>query len=165
MSLLNVSSGNPYACPHLVRPAENPPTDGYHQPEHPLAGIDRHFALTEAVQHAAVTPDGRRVPVVGSGYSWLQDYAFHAAAANVAAGRCDLVGYGRGSLSHPDFALALQRDGKLTRKQVCRTFSYCTNIMRTKDHPLGQYPTGCPPFDRAAYGGIYDEVKAKLAAK
>ena len=165
VSLLNVSSGNPYACPHLVRPAENPPTDGYHQPEHPLAGIDRHFTLTEAIQNAAVTPDGRRVPVVGSGYSWLQDYAFHAAAANVAAGRCDLAGYGRGSLSHPDFALALQRDGKLARKQVCRTFSYCTNIMRTKDHPLGQYPTGCPPFDRAVYDPIYKEVKAKLAAK
>ena len=35
--------------------------------------------------------------------------------------------------------------------------------MRTKDHPLGQYPTGCPPFDRTVYGEIYDEVKAKLA--
>ena len=163
VSLLNVSSGNPYACPHLVRPAENPPTDGYLQPEHPLVGIDRHFNLTEAIQAAAVSPDGRRVPVVGSGYSWLQDYAFQAAAANVAAGRCELVGYGRGSLSHPDFALSLKADGKLNRKQVCRTFSYCTNIMRTKDHPLGQYPTGCPPFDREAYDSIYKEVKAKLA--
>ena len=163
VSLLNVSSGNPYACPHLVRPAENPPTDGYHQPEHPLVGIARHFRLTEAVQAAAVAPGGARVPVVGSGYSWLQDFAFGAAAANIAAGRCDLVGYGRGSLSHPDFARSLKEEGKLNRKQVCRTFSYCTNIMRTKDHPLGQYPTGCPPFDREAYDGIYKEVKAKLA--
>ncbi|QDT17419.1 oxidoreductase [Alienimonas californiensis] len=163
VSLLNVSSGNPYACPHLVRPAENPPTDGYHQPEHPLVGIHRHFALTAAVQEAAVTPQGVRVPVVGSGYSWLQDYAFAAAAANVAAGRCDVVGYGRGSLSHPDFARSLRESGALNRKQVCRTFSYCTNIMRTKDHPLGQYPTGCPPFDREVYDPIYKEVKAKLA--
>ena len=165
VSLLNVSSGNPYACPHLVRPAENPPTDGYHQPEHPLVGIDRHFRLTAAVRDAAVTPGGVRAPVVGSGYSWLQDFAFHAAAANVAAGRCDLVGYGRGSLSHPDFALSLERDGKLARKQVCRTFSYCTNIMRSKTGPWGQRPTGCPPFDRATYQPIYDEVKAELAAK
>ncbi|NNJ24220.1 NADH:flavin oxidoreductase [Alienimonas chondri] len=164
VSLLNVSSGNPYACPHLVRPAENPPTDGYHQPEHPLVGIHRHFTLTAAVQEAAVTPDGARIPVVGSGYSWLQDYAFAAAAANVLAGRCDLVGYGRGSLSHPDFANSLKESGTLNRKQVCRTFSYCTNIMRTKDHPLGQYPTGCPPFDREAYDAIYKEVKAKMAA-
>jgi len=162
-SLLNVSSGNPYACPHLVRPAENPPTDGYLQPEHPLVGIHRHFTLTGAVQAAAVTPEGVRVPVVGSGYSWLQDFAFQAAAANVDAGRCDLVGYGRGSLSHPDFARSLRESGKLNRKQVCRTFSYCTNIMRTKDHPLGQYPTGCPPFDREVYDPIYKEVKAKLA--
>ena len=164
VSLLNVSSGNPYACPHLVRPAEVPPNDGYHQPEHPLVGIDRHFRLTAAVREAAVTPGGARVPVVGSGYSWLQDFAFAAAAANVAAGRCDLVGYGRGSLSHPDFARTLREEGKLNRKQVCRTFSYCTNIMRTKDHPLGQYPTGCPPFDREVYDPIYKEVKAKRKA-
>ena len=156
VSLLNVSSGNPYACPHLVRPAENPPSDGYHAPEHPLHGIARHFRLTAAVQQAVP-----HVPVVGSGYSWLQDHAFRAAAANVAAGRCALVGYGRGSLSHPDFAASLKTTGALNRKQVCRTFSYCTTIMRTKDHPLGQYPTGCPPFDKAAYDGVWKEVKAK----
>jgi len=42
---------------------------------------------------------------------------------------------------------------------VCRTFSYCTAIMRAKDHPLGQFPTGCPPFDKEAYGEIWKEVQ------
>ena len=37
--------------------------------------------------------------------------------------------------------------------------------MRTKDHPLGQYATGCPPFDKEAYGGLWKEVQQKLAAK
>ena len=67
MALVNVSMGNPYASPHLVRPFEYPPPDGYETPEHPLIGVDRHFRLTAAVQTAY--PE---LPVVGSGYSWLQ---------------------------------------------------------------------------------------------
>jgi 2,4-dienoyl-CoA reductase-like NADH-dependent reductase (Old Yellow Enzyme family) len=159
IALLNVTAGNPYASPHFVRPAENPPIDGYDAPEHPLLGVARHFRITRAIQ--AAVP----VPVVGSGYSWLQDYAFLAGAANVAAGHAAIVGYGRGTLSQPDFAKILAEGGRLDRKRVCRTFSYCTNLMRTKDHPLGQYATGCPPFDKEAYGEIWKEVQAKIAAR
>ena len=157
VKLINVTCGNPYANPHLVRPAEFPPTDGYHAPEHPLLGVLRHFRITRALQ--AAVPD---VPVVGSGYSWLQDYALHAAAANVASGSVAIVGMGRATLAQPDFALNLMRTGRLDRKKVCRTFSYCTNLMRTKNHPLGQYPTGCPPFDKEAYGPIWQEAEPKL---
>jgi len=53
----------------------------------------------------------------------------------------------------------------MNRKQICRTFSYCTNLMRTKDHPLGQYPTGCPPFDKEVYDPLWKEAKAKIDAK
>ncbi len=158
IALFNISLGNPYANPHYVRPAEVRPVDGYDAPEHPLNGVLRHFAITAAVQQSI--PD---VPVVGSGYTWLQEFFPAAGAANVAAGRCAFVGLGRGTLSQPDFAAHLQRTGKLERKTVCRTFSYCTNLMRTKDHPLGQYPTGCPPFDKDVYGPLWDEVKAKRA--
>lgn len=155
VALLNITAGNPYASPHFVRPAENPPIDGYDAPEHPLLGVARHFHLTKEIQQAV------NIPVVGSGYSWLQDFAFQAGAANLAQGAVGLVGYGRGTLSHPDFAKSLKETGRLNRKQVCRTFSYCTNLMRTKDHPLGQYPTGCPPFDKDAYGDLWKEAKTK----
>jgi len=37
--------------------------------------------------------------------------------------------------------------------------------MRTKDHPLGQFPTGCPPFDKEAYGPIWKEAEAKRKPK
>ena len=47
------------------------------------------------------------IPVVGSGYSWLQEFAPQAAAANVAAGHVALAGFGRATLAHPDFARAL----------------------------------------------------------
>ena len=35
--------------------------------------------------------------------------------------------------------------------------------MRAKDNELGQYATGCPPFDKEVYGPIWDEVKQKGA--
>lgn len=156
VTLLNVSCGNPYANPHFVRPAEFPPADGYHAPEHPLLGVLRHFRVTAAIQEAV--PD---VPVIGSGYSWLQDFAMHAGAANVRDGKAAIVGMGRATLSLPDFAKQLRESGSMNRKKVCRTFSYCTNLMRSKDHPLGQYATGCPPFDKETYGPLWDEIKAK----
>ena len=156
VKLISISLGNPYANPHLVRPAEYPPVDGYFPPEHPLLGVCRHFRIAKAIQ--AAVPD---VPVIGSGYSWLQDYAAKAAAANVGSGAVALAGFGRATLSHPEFAQALQTEGKFRRKQICRTFSYCTGLMRAKDHPLGQFPTGCPPFDKEVYGPLWKEVESQ----
>jgi NADPH2 dehydrogenase len=31
--------------------------------------------------------------------------------------------------------------------------------MRSKHHPLGQFPAGCPPFDKDAYGEIWKEAQ------
>jgi 2,4-dienoyl-CoA reductase-like NADH-dependent reductase (Old Yellow Enzyme family) len=154
VSLFNVSTGNPYASPHLVRPFEYPPPDGYETPEHPLRGVERHFRLTAAAQ--AANPG---MAIVGSGYSWLQSFAFQAGAANVKQGRTTFVGIGRGALTQPDFAGRLQRGLPLDNKRVCRTFSYCTALMRSKKNELGQFPTGCPPFDKEVYGPIWEAAK------
>ena len=153
-ALINVSIGNPYASPHLLRPFEYPPPDGYETPEHPLIGVDRHFRLTAAIQ-AAYSGSA----VVGSGYSWLQAFAFEAGAANVAAGRTTLRRDRPRRLAQPDFGLRLARGEPLDRKRLCRTFSYCTALMRSKHNELGQFPTGCPPFDKEVYGPIWDEAR------
>lgn len=155
VSLVNVTLGNPYASPHLLRPFEYPPPDGYQTPEHPLVGVDRHFRLTAAVQKAH--PD---LAVVGSGYSWLQAFAFEAGAANVAARDVTFVGIGRAALAQPDFAVRLSSGQPLDRKRICRTFSYCTALMRSKHNELGQFATGCPPFDKQVYGPIWDQARA-----
>jgi NADPH2 dehydrogenase len=154
LDIINVSMGNPYANMHIIRPFEYPPVDGYETPEHPLIGVDRHFRLTAAVQ--AAFPD---LAVVGSGYSWLQGFLFHAGAANVHDGRATFVGVGRGSLSHPDFARHVLEGRPLDPRRTCRTFSYCTALMRSKHNALGQFPTGCPPFDKAVYGPIWKEAQ------
>ncbi len=154
VSLVNIALGNPYAQPHYGRPFEYAPPDGYATPEHPLVGVDRHFRICETLQRAH--PE---LPIVGTGYSYLQEFLPQAGAANVRDGRITFVGVGRASLAQPDWVRQLKQTGKLDRKRVCRTFSYCTALMRAKDHPLGQYPTGCPPFDKEAYGEIWKEVQ------
>ncbi len=156
ISLVNISLGNPYASPHLLRPFENPPPDGYETPEHPLAGVARHFACTAAVQQAFPA-----LNVVGSGYSWLQEFAFRAGAANVADRRVTFVGIGRGALSQPDFARRLKQGEPLDPKRLCRTFSFCTALMRSKHNDLGQFAAGCPPFDKETYGPIWEEARRK----
>ena len=155
VSLVGVTLGNPYASPHLIRPFEYPPPDGYETPEHPLIGVDRHFRATEAIARGCLG-----VAVVGAGASWLQAYALMAGAANVRDGRASFFGLGRASLSHPDFAKFALEGRPLDPKRTCRTFSYCTALMRSKDHPLGQYPAGCPPFDKATYGPVWKAARA-----
>jgi NADPH2 dehydrogenase len=154
VALVNVSMGSPYATPHIVRPFEYPPPDGYETPEPPLAGVDRHFRLVAEVQHALPA-----LPIVGSGYSYLQEFFPSAAAANVRDGRCTFAGVGRATLAQPDFARQLQEHGKLDRKRTCRTFSYCTALMRSKHNEEGQFATGCPPFDKEVYGPLWQQAK------
>ena len=154
VELVNIALGNPYAQPHFGRPFEFPPPDGYESPEHPLIGVNRHFHIAGEIQ--AANPG---LAVVGTGYSYLQEFLPHAGAANVRDGRITFVGVGRASLSQPDWVRQLKDHGELDRKRVCRTFSYCTALMRAKDHPLGQFPTGCPPFDKEAYGDVWKHVQ------
>jgi 2,4-dienoyl-CoA reductase-like NADH-dependent reductase (Old Yellow Enzyme family) len=154
VALVNISMGNPYAVPHVIRPFEVSPPDGYETPEHPLIGVDRHFRLAEEAQRAFPN-----LPMVGSGYSYLQEYLFQAGAANVRDGRIRFVGVGRAALAQPDFARQLQQTGRLDRKRVCRTFSYCTALMRAKHNELGQFATGCPPFDKEGYAQIWEQAR------
>jgi 2,4-dienoyl-CoA reductase-like NADH-dependent reductase (Old Yellow Enzyme family) len=156
VALVNVSMGSPYAAPHVIRPFEYPPPDGYETPEHPLVGVDRHFRLAGEIQQAL--PE---LPIVGSGYSYLQEFMPQAGAANVRDRRISFVGVGRATLAQPDFVQQLREHGKLDRKRICRTFSYCTALMRAKHNEQGQFATGCPPFDKEVYGPLWDLAKKK----
>jgi NADPH2 dehydrogenase len=157
VELFNVTLGNPYRSPHFLRPFEYPPPDGYETPEHPLIGVARHLRCTADIQRAFDA-----LPIVGSGYSWLQAFAFGCGAANIAAKRVSFVGIGRGALAQPEFGRRLQAGEALDRKRLCRTFSYCTALMRSKHNDLGQFATGCPPFDKDVYGPIWAQARGAL---
>ena len=79
--------------------------------------------------------------MVGSGYSYLQDWLPNVAEAAVAEGLVDSVGLGRMVLSYPELPADVLSGNKLARKKICRTFSDCTTAAR---HGL---VSGCYPLD------------------
>jgi 2,4-dienoyl-CoA reductase-like NADH-dependent reductase (Old Yellow Enzyme family) len=149
VQLVNVSLGCPYYDPHVTRPFEKPDEGNYEEPEHPLLGVNRHFRIAGELQRTF--PD---LAIVGSGYSWLQIYAINAGAKNIMDGNIRFFGIGRNSLAYPDFARDALTTGVLDERRVCKTLTFCTFLMRQKNHPLGQFETGCPPFDKGVYGPV-----------
>ena len=136
VATVNISCGSPYYNPHIQRPAIFPPSDGYQPPEDPLVGVWRQIDVVRQCKEAV-----SELPLVGSGYSYLQDYLPHVAQAVVRKGWVDFVGIGRMVLSYPEMPHDSLTLGELQRKKVCRTFSDCTTAPR---HGL---ISGCFPLD------------------
>ena len=143
---INVTCGSPYYSPHIQRPAMFPPSDGYQPPEDPLVGVARQIHAAKECKEAA--PD---ITMVGSGYSYLQDYLPHVAQAVVRKGWVDSVGLGRMVLSYPELPADTLAGRSPNRKRICRTFSDCTTGPR---HGL---LSGCFPLD--PYYKALDEHK------
>ena len=136
VATFNLSCGSPYYNPHIQRPAMFPPSDGYQPPEDPLVGVARQIHAARQCKQAF--PE---VPMVGTAYTYLQDYLPHVAQAVVRAGWIDSVGIGRMVLAYPELPADCLSDGQLQRKRICRTFSDCTTGPR---HGL---VSGCYPLD------------------
>jgi 2,4-dienoyl-CoA reductase-like NADH-dependent reductase (Old Yellow Enzyme family) len=81
------------------------------------------------------------MPMVGTGYTYLQDYLPHLAQAVVRDGWIDMVGLGRMVLSYPELPRDTLHKAAMTRKRVCRTFSDCTTA------PRNGLISGCFPLD------------------
>jgi NADPH2 dehydrogenase len=131
-----ITGGSPYYNPHVQRPAMFPPLDGYLPPEDPLRGVARQIQLTATLK--ARFPN---LVIVGSAYSYLQEWLPHVAQHVVANGMADFVGLGRMVLAYPDLPADVLRGAPLRRKSICRTFSDCTTGPR-----LGMV-SGCYPLD------------------
>jgi 2,4-dienoyl-CoA reductase-like NADH-dependent reductase (Old Yellow Enzyme family) len=136
VAAVNISAGSPYYNPHLQRPAIFPPSDGYLPPEDPLVGVWRQIDAARRCKQAVGD-----LMMVGTGYSYLQDYLPHVAQAVVRAGWIDSVGLGRMVLAYPEMPTDTLTTGRLARKQICRTFSDCTT------GPRQGVVSGCFPLD------------------
>jgi NADPH2 dehydrogenase len=150
ISLVNITAGSPYYNPHIQRPALYPPSDGYLPPEDPLVGVARQIQATRELK--------KRFPkliVVGTAYTYLQDFLPHVAQAALREGWVDAVGIGRMALAYPQILWDAANGRTLEHKRVCRTFSDCTTA------PRNGLPSGCYPLD-----GYYksSEMAVKLAA-
>jgi NADPH2 dehydrogenase len=134
--LVNLTAGSPYYNPHVQRPALFPPSDGYQPPEDPLAGVARQMDVTRRLKEQFAD-----LIIVGTGYTYLQDFLPNVAQAAVREGWVDSVGLGRMVLSYPELPLDVIEGRALARKRLCRTFSDCTTA------PRNGLPSGCYPLD------------------
>jgi hypothetical protein len=92
--------------------------------------------------------------IVGTGYTYLQDFLPHVAQAALREGWADSIGIGRMVLSYPEFLWDVIEGRPVNRKRLCRTFSDCTTA------PRNGLPSGCYPLD-----GYYKITKAAQQLK
>ena len=134
--LVNITAGSPYYNPHIQRPASYPPSDGYQPPEDPLLGVARQMEATRQLKERFP-----KLIIVGSAYSYLQEFLPNVAQAAVRRGWVDLVGMGRMVLTYPELLWDACHGQALQVKRICRTFSDCTTA------PRNGLPSGCYPLD------------------
>jgi len=136
MDYINVSAGIPAVTPEMVRPTKNYPE-----------GVYRHFGWTKVVKKLV------RIPVIGSGYSYLRDGKndlkepdpakksfLYWAEKNLRNGHVDLVGIGRQSLADPHFAKKIL-SGNTDQIHFCVACGGCSVLLRS------QKEVGCTVYN------------------
>jgi 2,4-dienoyl-CoA reductase-like NADH-dependent reductase (Old Yellow Enzyme family) len=146
VKLLDLSAGSPYYNPHIQRPASYPPSDGYQPAHDPLIDVARQINVVRQIKEhltlLAQRQPGVAVPIViGTAYSYLQEYLPHVAQYAVRQGWTDMVGLGRVVLSYPEMLADATTKGALATRFNCRTFSDCTT------GPRNGLISGCYPLD------------------
>jgi 2,4-dienoyl-CoA reductase-like NADH-dependent reductase (Old Yellow Enzyme family) len=155
VELVCVSAGSPYYNPHIQRPAFFPPSDGYLPPEDPLVGVARQVNVVAELK--------ARVPgmaLIGSAYSYLQEWFPNVAQRLVRTGMVDFVGLGRMLLAYPDFPADILEGRGVDRKRLCRTFSDCTTAPRN-GLVSGCYPLN-PAYKELPEADQLRQIKARL---
>jgi 2,4-dienoyl-CoA reductase-like NADH-dependent reductase (Old Yellow Enzyme family) len=148
IKLVNLSAGSPYYVPHIQRPAAYPPSDGYLPPEDPLVGVARQLQVVRQLKARAP----KDMLLVGTAYSYLQEYLPHVAQYVVRNNWVDVVGLGRMVLAYPGILADAIQTGVLATKSICRTFSDCTTAPRngliSGCYPLDKYYSAKPEFQK-----------------
>ena len=149
VKMISVTAGTPYISPHINRPYDE--EGKYHPPEHPLVGVSRLLNLSKLAANNV-----KRTFVVGTGFSWLRDFAPYIAAGAVKEGWCHLVGFGRQAFANPNFAREILENGRLDRDKLCITCNRCAELKAVK------LSCGCVVRDFKVYGPIYRKYLALI---
>ncbi len=148
VKILNLSAGSPYYNPHIQRPAAYPPSDGYQPAHDPLIDVARQINAVREIK--ARSP--KDLILVGTAYSYLQEYLPHVAQYAIRNGWTDMIGLGRMVLSYPNILADAVERGTLNTKVICRTFSDCTtgprNGLISGCYPLDKYYSTKPEFQK-----------------
>ncbi|HEV8541193.1 MAG TPA: NADH:flavin oxidoreductase [Verrucomicrobiae bacterium] len=148
VKLINLTAGSPYYNPHIQRPAAYPPSDGYQPAHDPLIDVARQIDVVRQIRARAP----KDLVIIGSAYSYLQEFLPHVAQAVVRQNWADAIGLGRMTLSYPTLLADALNSGQIEKKVICRTFSDCTTAPRngliSGCYPLDKYYTAKPEFQR-----------------
>lgn len=149
IDLMNVTAASPYYSVYAQRPSFTPAVEAVLQPdgsmkippridppEDPLYGCCRQIFNARELKRRFPN-----LPMIGSAYSYFQDYLPQVAQAVVRAGWIDSVGIGRMVLPYGDLVADSLAGRPLDRCRVCRTFSDCTTA------PRNGMVSGCYPLD------------------
>src|SRR3989475_13176318 len=109
---------------------------GWLSPEDPLVGVALHMKVTRQLKR--LFPN---LIIVGTAYSYFQEFLPNVAQAAVREGWTDLVGLGRMILTYPELLRHATEGNEIQHKRICRTFSDCTTA------PRKGLPSGCYPLD------------------
>lgn len=158
VAMIGTTFGSPYYNPHTQRPAAFAVADGYLPPEEPLLGVARQIRAVRLLKQKRPS-----LFLIGSGYSYLQEFLPLVGEWVLETGGADAIGLGRASLSYPHEPADYLAGKSLDKRLICRTFGDCTNA------PRAGLISGCYPLDdyyRAREeAGILKEIKALNAKK
>jgi 2,4-dienoyl-CoA reductase-like NADH-dependent reductase (Old Yellow Enzyme family) len=149
MNYINVSAGIPAITPEIVRPTKNYPE-----------GVYRHFGWAKAVKYLV------KIPVIGSGYSYLRDGKnnlkepnlskksfLYYAEKNLKDGYVDLVGIGRQSLADPLFAKKILC-GDVDKVNFCTACGGCSILLKS------QKEVGCTVYNKYYKNVLKETVRS-----
>jgi len=149
IDLLDVTAATPYYSVYAQRPSFTPAVEAVLQPdgsmklpsridppEDPLFGCVRQMVNARELKKRFPN-----LPMIGSAYTYFQDYLPHVAQAAVRNGWIDSVGIGRMVLTYGDLIADSLAGRPLNRCRICRTFSDCTTA------PRNGMVSGCYPLD------------------
>ncbi len=148
---INLTAGSPYYSAAIQRPAAFPPVDSREMHGDPLNHVARQLHAARLCKRAVPS-----MPMIGTAYSYFQEYLPNVAQAQVRLGNTDLIGLGRVVLSYPDLPTDILAGRESDRRKVCRTFSDCTN------GPRMGFISGCYPLD-PVYKNLpeWEQIRAK----
>jgi 2,4-dienoyl-CoA reductase-like NADH-dependent reductase (Old Yellow Enzyme family) len=149
VEMICTTVGSPYYNPHIQRPAAFPVCDGYTMPEDPLIGVARQINCVAEVK--------KRFPeilLVGSGYTYLQEWLPNVGEYVLQHHMADFIGIGRMVLAYPEICADSLAGKPIEHRRICRTIGDCTNA------PRNGLISGCYPLDDF-YKNMTEALKLK----
>lgn len=145
LELIALTMGNPYFVPHVNKPYD---IGNYIPEEEPIMSCNRLINEISKVQKSYP-----HLNFVGLGYSWFRHLAPYVGAGSLENGLCKVIGFGRESISYPDFAKDILNNGEMVKNKVCISCSKCSE-MKSK---IGT--CGCVIRDAEVYLPMYRKMQ------